>query len=125
MSEQEVFDTLKYRIEVDGLGNRLYYNKAGLLHRTDGPAIEYADGSKSWYQNGLLHRTDGPAVECDAVTKEWWQNGKRHRIDGPAVERFDGYREWWINGVELPVYRDDLNITLQFIMSKHTYDSIA
>jgi hypothetical protein len=24
----------------------------GQLHRTDGPAIEYADGDKSWYLNG-------------------------------------------------------------------------
>ena len=79
MNEQAVFDALRYRVVVDCHGNRLYYNNAGWLHRTD----------------------------------------------GPAVERNDGYREWWINGVELPVYQDDLNITPQFILSKHIYDSIA
>ena len=52
MSEQEVFDQLKYRIEVGKDGTRLYYNTAGQLHRTDGPAVEYADGSKTWYING-------------------------------------------------------------------------
>ena len=124
MSEQEVFDALKYRIEVDGLGNRLYYNKAGQLHRTGGPAIECPDNCRYWYQYGHLHRTDGAAVEYDG-TKEWWQNGKRHRTDGPAVERNDGYREWWINGIELPVYQDDLNITPQFILSKHIYDTLV
>lgn len=28
----------------------------GKLHRKDGPAIEYADGTKKWYINGNLHR---------------------------------------------------------------------
>ena len=26
----------------------------GNLHRVDGPAIEYANGDKSWYQHGTL-----------------------------------------------------------------------
>ena len=72
MSEQEVFDTLKYRIEVDGLGNRLYYNNAGQLHRTGGPAIECPDNSRYWYQYGHLHRENGPAVE--------FANGKKNGI---------------------------------------------
>ena len=77
MSEQEVFDALKYRIEVDGFGNRFYYNSAGLLHRDDGPAVEYPDGSKSWRQNDRLHRIDGPAVEWASGNKEWFINGKK------------------------------------------------
>ena len=63
MSEQQVFDALKYRIKVTKDGTRSYYNNAGELHRDEGPAIEYADGDKFWYQNGNLHRTDGPAIE--------------------------------------------------------------
>ena len=54
MSEQEVFDALKYHIEVDCHGNRFYYNSADLLHRTDGPAIEWVDGSKEWWINGVI-----------------------------------------------------------------------
>jgi hypothetical protein len=27
----------------------------GRLHRTDGPAIERADGDKFWYLNGQMH----------------------------------------------------------------------
>ena len=76
MSEQAVFDALKYRIEVDGLGNRFYYNSANQLHRTNGPAIEYANGTKYWYQNGVCHRTDGPAVEWDSGGKSWFIDGK-------------------------------------------------
>lgn len=101
MSEQDVFEALKYRIEVNRFGTRWYYNNAGQIHRDNGPAIECSDGSKSWCQNGLLHRTDGPAVELDDGHKEWWQNGKRHRIDGPAVEYADDSKEWHINGVVL------------------------
>ena len=52
MSEQAVFDALKYRIVVNDSGSRLYLNSAGEVHRTDGPAITHADGTKLWYQNG-------------------------------------------------------------------------
>lgn len=78
MSEQEVFDALKYRIEVDISGTRRYYNAANQLHRDDGPAIEWRNGTKSWFQNG-----------------------KRHRIDGAAIEFASGFKAWYINGEEL------------------------
>ena len=52
MHEQEIFDALRYRIVNDGLGNRFYYNNADQLHRENGPAIEYARGTKVWYRNG-------------------------------------------------------------------------
>ena len=101
MSEQAVFDALKYRIEDDGFGTRRYYNTAGQLHRTNGPAIEYANGTKYWCQNSLIHRTDGPAIEYADGEKRWYQHSQRHRLDGPAVERSDGSVEWYINGEEL------------------------
>ena len=101
MSEQAVFDALKYRVEVDIYGTRCYFNNANQLHRTDGPAIEYADGSKSWYQNDQYHRTDGPAIVWIGGRKEWYQNGQRHRIDGPAIIFEDGHKRWYINGVRL------------------------
>ena len=73
-------------------------NPQGNLHREDGPAIEYKDGSKAWALNGLWHRADGPAVEMADGSKQWWVDGKRHREDGPAVERADGSKEWWVDG---------------------------
>ena len=75
MSEQEVFNALKYRIEVDEDGARRYYNTNGELHRTDGPAVEWASGAKFWYHNDRLHRTGGPAVEWANGHIEWWING--------------------------------------------------
>jgi hypothetical protein len=83
---------------VDSDGNVSYYNKANQLHRLDGPAVEYVDGSKEWWQNGQLHRLDGPAREYSAVPKEWYKSGKLHRLDGPAVEHSDGYKAWYIEG---------------------------
>ena len=77
MSEQDVFDALKYRVEVAKDGTRRYYNNAGELHRDEGPAVEWADGTKLWYQNGQLHRTDGPAIEWWDGDKRWYINGKR------------------------------------------------
>ena len=78
VSEQGVFDSLKYRIVVDARGTRRYYNSADQLHRTDGPAVIWT------YEH-----------------KEWWQNGQRHRIDGPAIEWSNGVRFWYINGKRL------------------------
>ena len=53
MSEQEVFDALKYRVEVDAFGTREYYNNAGHLHRTDGPAVVGSNGYMEWFINGV------------------------------------------------------------------------
>ena len=78
MSEQAVFEALKYRVVVNEHGTRRYYNAAGQKHRDHDPAVIWADGSKFWYQNGQLHREIGPAIE-------WW----------------NGSVEWWLNGVQL------------------------
>jgi hypothetical protein len=38
-------------IKIDEDGSKYYYSDAAMTiyHRLDGPAIEYADGAKSWY----------------------------------------------------------------------------
>ena len=58
--------------EFDLEGNVYYFNSKGHWHRTDGPAVEWADGGKSW-----------------------WVNGRRHRLDGPAF----GSNSWYIKGM--------------------------
>jgi hypothetical protein len=50
-------------------------------HRTDGPAIEFADGSKEWWLNGQRHRTDGPAVEWANGDKSWFLNGRYYTFN--------------------------------------------
>ena len=59
---------------------------------------EYVD--RTWYLNGLLHRENGPSVEYANGDKCWWLNGKLHREDGPAIELASGYKAWWLNGKE-------------------------
>jgi hypothetical protein len=67
--------------EIDNSGIKWWWNKDRrlyCLHRLDGPAVEYTDGSKLW----LIH-------------------GKYHRLDGPAREWADGLKCWCINDEQL------------------------
>ena len=89
-----------YRVKVTP-NKTEWFNEKGQRHRLDGPAIEEANGSKSWWQHDQLHRLDGPAVEMANGYKAWYQKGQRHRLDGPAVEWADGFKAWFINGQEL------------------------
>ena len=68
----------KYYVVVDVFGTTRWYKGARckVFHRENGPAIEYADGDKRWYQNGDLHRTDGPAIEWANGGKAWYINGE-------------------------------------------------
>lgn len=51
-----------------------------------------------------LHRIDGPACAYPNGTQMWGQYGKLHRIDGPAVVWGDGTYEWYLNDVKVPQY---------------------
>jgi hypothetical protein len=58
----------------------------------------YDSGTREWYLDGQLHRTDGPAIEWASGAREWYLNGKLHREDGPALEQLNGTRLWYLNG---------------------------
>jgi hypothetical protein len=55
-------------------------NEQEQFHREDGPAVEYAHGSKQWWVNGLLHRLDGPSVVWADGSVSWRINGKQVKI---------------------------------------------
>lgn len=60
------------------------------------------NGTKEWRDaSGQRHRTDGPALEYADGYKEWWIKGQVHRTDGPAVEYADDYGEWYLEGENL------------------------
>jgi hypothetical protein len=42
-----------------------------------GELYEWADGNKWWYLNGLLHREDGPAIEYTTGRNDWYLQGKK------------------------------------------------
>lgn len=89
------------------MGDKEYRDGNGRYHRVGGPAIEFADGSKYWYQHGNLHRTGGPAVEYPEGSYSWIRHGRHHRLDGPSTVGAEGvYPAWYIKGKEyiLPDY---------------------
>jgi hypothetical protein len=68
----------KYRVEIDGGKTICWYKwDTNKLHRLDGPAIEWPDGSKVWLVDGKRHRTDGPAIEYADGHKKWYVDGKQ------------------------------------------------
>ena len=75
-NDADVFDALKYRVEVDHRGTRRYFNSNNQLHRENGPAIEYADGSQCWCRDNALHREDGPAVMFVSGRMCWYLYGE-------------------------------------------------
>jgi len=93
-------------IEINESGDKFYYSDKAMtvLHREDGPAIEWANGDKFWYLNGKCHREDGPACEYANGNKSWWLNNELHREYGPACEWANGDKFWYLNG---KLHRED------------------
>ena len=56
----------------------VWKNQNDELHRENGPAIEWNDGTKSYCKDGLIHRLDGPAIEYPDGYKQYWIEGKRY-----------------------------------------------
>ena len=82
-------------------------------------------GDKYYYKNKemtILHREDGPAVEWIYGDKIWFINGKRHREDGPAVEWSDGSKSWYLNGEYLSEEEFNLQTAPEIVL---TMDEIA
>ena len=46
--------------EVNIYGTLFWRNASGELHRIGGPAIEHADGTKSWWEYGEYIRSKSP-----------------------------------------------------------------
>jgi hypothetical protein len=66
--------------------------------------IRIKNGNTRYYSDRemtIRHREDGPAIENANVSKSWWINGKLHREDGPAIVWARGYKAWYLNGKRL------------------------
>ena len=63
----------------------------------------YSDVTYWKNEKGQPHRLGGlPAVEWADGSKSYWENGKFHRLGGlPAVEDADGYKSYWIEGKQV------------------------
>ena len=85
---------MEYDIEVDLLGGTTYYKKGTtIIHREDGPAIIWANGSKFWIVENKYHRENGPTIEWfegDEVLYSWHIRGERLSPEKEAV-----LNKWW------------------------------
>jgi len=100
LGREEWFEDKKFtRMDVSPDGTKRWsLIQTGMIHRADGPAIEWADGEKWWIYKGKMNRLGGPAIERVNGRIEWWVEDKLHRENGPAVEGKDGYKAWYVNG---------------------------
>ena len=89
-------DTLT--VETDEHGTTTYCNADGDFHNPHGPAVIYADGSKTYWINDQLHNSDGPAIVHADGSIEYWINDQLHNSDGPAIVYVDGHKEHYIKG---------------------------
>ena len=67
--------------------------------KQSGPPYIHVDqyGTKNYFKDPgctILHREDGPARIWINGTESWWLDNNRYRVDGPAVIRTDGSYEW-------------------------------
>jgi hypothetical protein len=81
-------------IRINRYSNKYYFKDQArtILHRHDGPAVEWSDGYEEWYVDGKLHRLDGPAVEWPDGDKEWYVNDvfiMELDRDGKIVKRME------------------------------------
>ena len=82
-----------------GYLTELWRDKAGDIHRLNGPAIIFSNGDTIWYRHGKRHRDDGPAAIYQDEDTLWYRHGKLHREDGPA-RVWPRYKleEWYKDG---------------------------
>lgn len=82
-------------------GTEMWYID-GELHRADDePAIIKLNGFQAWYQNGQRHRKIGPAVVTELGDQHWYKYGVHHRKNGPAIVLKSGQREWYVRGIAM------------------------
>jgi hypothetical protein len=70
------------RHENNAIKYYIVLNCKQVLHREDGPAIEWLDGKKEWWYYGNLHRDDGPAIEYANGYKSWYKHGEFQAFKG-------------------------------------------
>lgn len=84
---------------------QMYFGGA-LVHRDNGPAVEFSNGDWIWKRDGKTHREGGPAermTNIGAFGKKnvgefWHRNGRLHREGGPAISWSNGTEFWYREG---------------------------
>ena len=94
---------------------------ADVLHRQGGPAYigRNTNGTltvERWFFLGRLHREDGPAVKFSDGSQYCYFNGKSHRDHGPACMSADGRYKWFRHG---KLYTPTAHEIMNFKMSQN------
>lgn len=74
-----------YSTTTNGKGTIRKYRNNVLYYK------ERVDGTKKHYKDGVLHRKDGPAIEWANGDKEYWKKGIRYFPDGKWFDGFLGH----------------------------------
>ena len=92
------------KMHIGSSGTQIWTIQGDIVHREDGPAVIYKEGSMRWYIAGAPHRDDGPAditmKDGKVVCERWYKRGQLHREDGPATIHYlpNGVIcRWYIN----------------------------
>ncbi len=81
-------------------GTVSYYH-FGNLHRVGKPAMIKSDGSILYYHCNKLHRRHGPAVISADGTLRYYNKGELHRVGGPAIIYPNGGCEYYHDGYRI------------------------
>lgn len=89
---------MSFRKDFNGHSLKYVYYKdehSKILHREDGPALEYLNGKKYWFIDGKIHREDGPAIEWiynNWVSESYYLNNEFYsKEEYWAIIRFGGF----------------------------------
>ena len=68
---------VEYEFYDDGsVRSKFWKNEKGYFHREDGPAIEYANGRRQWFNDGKFHREDGPVIAWESGSCSYYLNNE-------------------------------------------------
>jgi hypothetical protein len=79
--------------EIIEYNDRIEYHLNGRLHRDNGPAIIYNDGSEYWFQYDRLHNTNGPAIILPFGMKRYYINDKQYSLNDYKLIIFTLYKK--------------------------------
>lgn len=94
---------------------KIYWSN-GKLHRKDGPAVIYEDGTQEWWLEGIRHRYDGPAIYNP--NKKIVVNIKHGKIENQVSTYYGGLLETFIDPVILIQILSKITTTCEYIPSK-------
>lgn len=68
---------------IDESGSEIWHrvDHPNVIHRDDGPAITWDDGSRFWYYDGVNHNENGPSVIYANGQMHWHYHGSNWDFD--------------------------------------------